>query len=1435
MLDVEQVPGAERVSEDIGVRAELVVDFGEEAAASEYERALVSLAGPGPHEVILRSGKRRTNTSVEEILQRMDAGLVARTRLTLPGELRLEVERDGASVKVRLPFTPGLSTGRIWLQCSIHHITRVPILSLSTRHQHLTQDALNALVGLASHFHDPRGARLDAGDYKPVKWATDPFEGALPVLSQVHGSVWTAVESSEVPELAEVKLWVERTSPPRAHPDEGWWTTFDRLAASPRVSLEDVRAHLDQVFQIPVPWRIGDIHKQPHPNYAFGPEEGVVSSLVPKPDEVILAADLDLPPASLAEVLLHACAHLELGHVMPGDEHAHWDTLGTATSTTSHRQWDKCALSVIERYLKRPRLIHRSSLEECTPKECVQLGLHRMIGEVLGESQSLHAQAIAYQNAAYQRQAAQRLVAQLESFGGSMLCDGVGLGKTYVATTVMVHYANLCRTKDPDDIFRITVLAPHSVVGTWQREAIRPLTQWGVNPQAVRVLSHTALSRVTGSSGLIARCGGEVSDFEHLALSDLVVVDEAHNFRSVSAKRTRVLREVLRMQPRQSQRRKVLLLTATPINNSLEDLVQEISLMFSTMKLPSAERDEVAYRTDFACIMEQRATQARTHSGRDVAGLLIYGDIDKKPPQAVEFDVGIDFGSNILHIGTYLKAQNQKLQDAQLKVRDASEVQQMRETQVRVAEDLLDRIVVQRSRELCKEIERLANSNSEILFRPPAGPPSRLYYSDEYDGIKDVLARFLPLFDDSHSNPLNTPPLSLKVHMWYDVRKGIRAPSDHSSVVGLQRILVLKRLESSPVAFLLTLVRLTVLHAHRLNELLNLAEHVGDAMGIETLGQEYEAIVEGIESADLDRISTLTIGRTVSELDFITELALAHSDARPVANSDDTTIQTELFEEDSGTSEETKDEYGRLWQLREDLLRDFRTLLAIIPELADIVFGRFEENRWPKRFLLGGEEVDWPENASWGHRLISDAKLFGLFRKLIEAQREGKKSIVFSQFGDSLAYVNSVLRATRHFEIDDWREVLRAFGIPGLKSDELIELLESVAVVTGQTESRDEFIDSFAPYYRIGPIPPHRETFANDDDWASARQSWSDSWRLAIERPIDVLLATDVLAEGVNLQDAAQLINFDVHWNPVRMIQRAGRIDRRLNPIIEQTQSFQDLDELSADLGSSTPKYYWHSYPHSAPKTINMILPDELEKELLLRERIAFKTLAIDFTLGLEQGTGAEADWMAAYKYQGISSLNAYQRDRAIEQIASEHEKLAKYFRERGIDTNWASEVRGWFRTINSALNNPMMGRISLSATNLEPRPRSRFLTPVNKDEVPHILVSQPFSAPDVHNFWIALDSSSWPPKTRIDLPWFEGASQPVGPRLLRDATNLLWSDIEILKVEPAHFAKPLQQALAGFAAGSVLPHQLTKVRFAEYFVFQGKELSFEESGDINA
>ena len=66
------------------------------------------------------------------------------------------------------------------------------------------------------------------------------------------------------------------------------------------------------------------------------------------------------------------------------------------------------------------------------------------------------------------------------------------------------------------------------------------------------------------------------------------------------------------------------------------------------------------------------------------------------------------------------------------------------------------------------------------------------------------------------------------------------------------------------------------------------------------------------------------------------------------------------------------------------------------------------------------------------------------------------------------------------------------------------------------------------------------------------------------ENELNTLIAADVLAEGLNLQDCGLLINYDLHWNPVRLIQRFGRIDR-IGSEFEKIYGFNFLPELGIE------------------------------------------------------------------------------------------------------------------------------------------------------------------------------------------------------------------------------------------------------------------------------
>lgn len=133
-----------------------------------------------------------------------------------------------------------------------------------------------------------------------------------------------------------------------------------------------------------------------------------------------------------------------------------------------------------------------------------------------------------------------------------------------------------------------------------------------------------------------------------------------------------------------------------------------------------------------------------------------------------------------------------------------------------------------------------------------------------------------------------------------------------------------------------------------------------------------------------------------------------------------------------------------------------------------------------------------------------------------------------------------------------------------------------------------------------------------------------------LDEPIDILISTDVLSEGLNLQDACLIINYDLHWNPVRLMQRIGRVDRRLNPDIEE------LIDRPEHLKGKV--YFWNFLP-----------PNELEELLHLKECLDGKIMRINKTLGIEGALLSPDDPEMAMKlfnerYEGKESVEELMR-----------------------------------------------------------------------------------------------------------------------------------------------------------------------------------------------
>ena len=155
--------------------------------------------------------------------------------------------------------------------------------------------------------------------------------------------------------------------------------------------------------------------------------------------------------------------------------------------------------------------------------------------------------------------------------------------------------------------------------------------------------------------------------------------------------------------------------------------------------------------------------------------------------------------------------------------------------------------------------------------------------------------------------------------------------------------------------------------------------------------------------------------------------------------------------------------------------------------------------------LLKMLESITPEHDSKLQQLISDLR--EKFSHPING--DNKKVLIFTAFSDTALYIYDCLAET-------------------IKSKHGL----NVALVTGDIEARStlklrEKLDFNKVLTLFSPVSKEREAIYPH-----------------LNEEIDVLIATDCISEGQNLQDCDYLINYDIHWNPVRIIQRFGRIDR---------------------------------------------------------------------------------------------------------------------------------------------------------------------------------------------------------------------------------------------------------------------------------------------------
>ena len=195
----------------------------------------------------------------------------------------------------------------------------------------------------------------------------------------------------------------------------------------------------------------------------------------------------------------------------------------------------------------------------------------------------------------FQKDGAIGVINKLEKYNGCILADSVGLGKTFTALAVMKYYSS--RNKN------ILVLAPKKLGDNWNRYKNNSKTNIFYNDHIrFDVLYHTDLGRNHGESN-----GIKLNDF-NWDNYDLVVIDESHNFRNNAPRRDRETRYSFLVNKvlKSGVKTKVLMLSATPVNNRFTDLKNQIALAYGDD--PDGFNDKLDTQNSVSEILRQAQT-----------------------------------------------------------------------------------------------------------------------------------------------------------------------------------------------------------------------------------------------------------------------------------------------------------------------------------------------------------------------------------------------------------------------------------------------------------------------------------------------------------------------------------------------------------------------------------------------------------------------------------------------------------------------------------------------------------------------------------------------------------------------------------------------------------------------------------------------------------
>ncbi len=609
----------------------------------------------------------------------------------------------------------------------------------------------------------------------------------------------------------------------------------------------------------------------------------------------------------------------------------------------------------------------------------------------------------------FQKKGVLSLIRMLQKYNGAILADAVGLGKTWSALAVMKFFQLQGR--------EIILLCPKKLENNWKRYQKNQESKFEKDGVEFFIRFHTDMN-----DGRMASYSDRADKFFSSDRPKLVVIDESHNLRNDKSSRYNFLMERLL---KANDDIKVLLLSATPINNSLNDIRNQFKLM--------VQGDTHGYDTKLGVKnIDYSFKQAQTAFNEWRGG---------ENPRISEFIKNLP--ANFF--------------------------------------TLTDSLLVARTRKM------IESQQTDLVF-PIKAKPENLFVTPHqlgnFESFEELFTHFPPMLSGYQ------PAFYLAEEK--DVKKDVLRDEKLRDrfLVKMMYILMVKRLESSWFSFYSTVEKIKNHHQNALDKIkayqtskvtinkvaINLVEDDINIFGDDENDDGFEEVVEQYNLGKKRKIAIADIDRA-----------------------------------------------GSLDQFKQDLKEDLAALDNLYINLQKF------NNKIEK-------ELTKP------HQLKScDDKLEALIAQIIKKRKSGannnnQKVVIFTVYRDTAIYLFKQLKA-RGFD-----KIAIASGSGSQTDDSIVE-----------TNKIEQVLERFAPYTKL-----YREKewdFISEKEGLAAFTEWRD-WTIDHQpetyqklcNPIDILIATDALSEGQNLQDADMVINYDIHWNPVRIIQRMGRIDRLGSP-----------------------------------------------------------------------------------------------------------------------------------------------------------------------------------------------------------------------------------------------------------------------------------------------